>query len=132
MIQEIAKFIDLRTSFKVGVTLMVGRRKQNDPDRCAVVIESGGGIVYYDLPDRADMLIQVITRAVDQMDARDDAWEIYRALHGAAGWDLPVITSGVTYEAMTIEAVAPPQYIGEDEKRRFEYSTNYIFRNQDK
>ena len=132
MIQEVAKFIDLRTSFKVGVTLMVGRRKQNDPDRCQVVIESGGGVVYHDLPDRIDLLIQVITRAVDQMDARDDAWEIYRALHGAAGWDLPVITSGVTYEAMTIEAVAPPQYIGEDEKRRFEYSTNYIFRNQDK
>ena len=132
MIQEVAKFIDLRTSFKVGKTLFVGRRTQNSPDRCQVVLESGGGTLYYDLPDRIDLLIQVITRAKTQMTARNDAWEIYQALHGAAGWDLPIITSGITYEAMTIEAIAPPQYIGEDENRRFEYSCNFIFRNQDK
>ena len=132
MIQEIAKFIDQQTSFKVGSTLMVGRRTQDSPDRCQVVLESSGGTVYYDLPDRNDSVIQVITRATTQMNARDDAWEIYQALHGAAGWDLPVITSGVTYEAMTIEALSSPQYIGEDEKRRHEYSTNYIFRIQDK
>jgi len=131
MIQEIAKFIETRTSFTVGVTLMVGRRTQNSPDRCQVVLESAGGAGYFDLPDRADALIQVITRAVSQMDARDDAWEIYKAIHGTAGWTLPVITPGVVYEAMTIEALASPQYIGEDEKRRHEYSTNYIFRIQD-
>ena len=127
MIQEIAKFIETRTSFVIGTTLRVGRRTQNSPDRCQVVLESAGGGVYFDLPDRGDVLIQVISRATTQMNARDDAWEIYKAIHGTAGWTLPVITSGVIYEAMTIEAVATPQYIGEDEKRRHEFSTNYVW-----
>jgi len=131
VIQEIAKFIETRTSFTVGTTLRVGRRTQNSPDRCQVVIESAGGGAYFDLPDRADTLIQVISRATTQMNARDDAWEIYKAIHGTAGWTLPVITPGVVYEAMTIEGISTPQYIGQDDKRRFEYSTNYIFRIQD-
>ena len=32
------------------------------------------------------------------------------------------------YEAMIIEPLSPPQYIGQDEKRRFEFSTNYVFK----
>lgn len=131
MIQEIAKFIESRTSFVVGTTLRVGRRIQGAPDRCQVVLESAGGATYFDLPDRGDVLIQVISRAKSQMNARDDAWEVYKAIHGTAGWDLPVISSGVFYVAMTIEAVATPQYIGQDDKRRFEFSTNYIFRIRD-
>jgi len=133
MIKEIAAFIASKTSFVIGDTLQVGHRTQDAPDRCNVVLESAGGGLYFDLPDRVDKMIQVISRANTYLRARDDAWEIFDALHGTAGWTLSAVAPAVqNYEAMTIEAVADPQYIGQDEKRRFEFSTNYIFRNQDK
>jgi len=133
MIKEIAAFIASKTSFVIGDTLQVGHRTQDAPDRCNVVLESAGGGLYFDLPDRVDKMIQVISRANTYLRARDDAWEIFDALHGTAGWTLSAVAPAVqNYEAMTIEAIAPPQYIGEDENRRFEYSCNFIFRNQDK
>jgi hypothetical protein len=36
--------------------------------------------------------------------------------------------SGPDYLAMTVEALNPPQYIGQDKNGLFEFSTNYIFR----
>jgi len=139
MIKEVAKFIEERTAaltfpLVIGTTLSVGRRTQDDLDRCAVVLTSSGGSTYFDLKDRADLLVQVIHRGKKQMQTYDDARELYGVLHGYAGWDLPVITLGVTpeYVAMTIEALATPQYIGTDEKRRHEFSCNFIFRIRDK
>ena len=137
MIKEIAHFIASKTSFVIGTTLQVAHRTQDAPDRCNVVLESAGGAVHPDLPDRVDKNIQVISRANTYMDARDDANEIFKALHGTLeGSVLPfgattmpaVAPATQDYEAMTITPLADPQYIGQDEKKRFEFSTNYIFR----
>lgn len=130
MIKEIAAFIASKTSFAIGTTLQVAHRTQDSPDRCNVVLETAGGAVYFDLPDRVDKHIQIISRAKTYMDARDDAWEIYRALHdGTGGWTLTAVPPAEQdYEAMTIEALAEPQYIGQDDKKRYEISCNYIFR----
>lgn len=130
MIKEIAAFIASKTSFIVGDTLQVAHRTQDSPDQCNVVLESAGGTVYFDLPDRVDKMIQIISRAKTYMDASDDAQEIYAVLHdGTGGWTLTAVPPAVQdYEAMTIEALADPQYIGQDKKGRFEFSTNYIFR----
>jgi len=79
-------------------------------------------------------VIQVLSRGDTYLTARDRAYAIYAAIFrdyvdtGSAGWTLPIVTVGEEYEAMTIEPLAPPQYIGQDEKLRFEFSTNYIFR----
>ena len=65
------------------------------------------------------------------MTARDDAWAIFEALHGEAGWvtNLTGIDIGApNLEAQTIEALADPQFIGQDDKNRYEFSTNFIFR----
>lgn len=130
MIKEISAFIASKTSFVVGTTLQVAHRTQDSPDRCNVVLETAGGTVYFDLPDRVDKMIQVISRAETYMDASDDAQEIFKALHdGKGGWTLAAVPPATQdYEAMTITPLADPQYIGQDEKRRFEFSTNYIFR----
>jgi len=129
MIKEIAKFIESKTSFVIGTNLFVGHRTQNAPDQCQVVLESGGASLYFDLPDRADKMIQVISRAETYFTARADAWTIFNVLHGTAGWTLSAVAPAVQdYEAQTIEAVADPQYIGQDEKLRYEFSTNYIWR----
>ena len=70
------------------------------------------------------------------MDASNDAQEIFKALHGTLeGSVLPFGVRTLTavppatqdYEVV-IEPLTDPQYIGQDEKKRFEFSTNYIFR----
>jgi len=131
VIKEIGEFIEDKTLFDVGVDLFVGHRPQDAPDRCQVLLERSGGVVYFDLRDRIDLVIQVLSRADTYFNARDDAYTIFNTIHGTAGWTLPTITSGESYKAMTIEAQAAPQYIGQDDKGRYEFSTNYIFRCQD-
>lgn len=139
MIKEISKFIADESGFTLGTTLQATRRTDASPDRCNVVLESGGSTVYYDLPDRVDKMIQVISRAKTYEDARDDAWTIYKALFPNLTDDsLPLGSMTLSaiapatqdYEAMTIEPLADPQYIGQDDKGRYEFSTNYLFRIQ--
>lgn len=132
MLKEITDFIADKASLTRDTNLFAGHRPQGTIDVCDVVMESAGGTVFFDLPERADIVIQVLSRAKTYFTARARAYVIYDAIFadftegGSAGWTLPVVDNA--YEAMIIEPLAPPQYIGQDEKLRFEFSTNYIFR----
>lgn len=111
----------------------IGHRPLDALDRCHVVLESAGGSLIFGLPDRIDKQIQILTRALTYFTARDDAWVIFNVLitnffYGSAGWNLPIVIAGKKYTAMVIEAISDPQYIGQDEKGRFEFSTNFTFR----
>jgi len=134
VIKEIATFIkDHTAGLVIGDTLQEGHRTQDAPDACDVILESSGGSVFFDLPERADILIQVLSRAKTYFTARARAYVIYDAIfrdwtYGAANFTLPIVTAGEEYEAMIIEPLATPQYIGQDEKRRYEFSCNYIFK----
>ena len=134
MIQEITTFIKNKAGLTIGTDLFSGHRPQNAPDVCDVVLESAGGSVYFDLPERVDVTIQILSRALTYMTARARAWAIYDAIFrdytdtGSAGWTLPIVTVGQEYEAMIIEPLAPPQWIGEDEKLRHEFSTNFLWK----
>ena len=134
MLQEIAKFIEDKTaSFTIGTNLFEGHRLQDAPNRCTCILETGGSGLHPDLTDRVDKMIQVLSRAKTYFTARADAMEVFNALHtgdyGMAGHTLAAVDPAVqAYEAMTIEAVSDPQYIGQDEKRRYEFSTNYQFK----
>ena len=137
MFKEIIRFIEDKASLTLGTDLFSGHRPQDAPDACDLILETGGGGIEVDLPDRADYSIQVLSRAKTYFTARTRAWNVYDAIYrdwslGSAGWALPVVTSGEEYEVMVIEPLAIPQYIGQDEKGRYEFSTNYIFRIKDK
>ena len=134
MFREICTLVEARTSFVIGTTLQVGHRLQEAPDRCVTLSESAGGATVPDLPDRADFNVQAISRATTYFQARADAWEVYTALHGTAGWNMPrldPLPGDEDYWAIVIDAIAIPQYIGQDEKGRFEFSVNFIFRVQE-
>ena len=136
IIRPICKFIQDKTSFTLGRDLFCEHRPQDAPDRCVLINESPSSTVDSDLPDRIDEVVQVTTRAKIQSQAREDAWEVYRSIYmnygqGSAGWALPVIVAGEKFTAMVIIPIAPPQYIGQDDKLRYEYSTNYIFKIKD-
>jgi hypothetical protein len=131
MFQEIVTFIAGQTGFVIGSTLQAGHRLATAPDRCVLIAESGGGATVPELPDRADFLIQALSRAKTYFEARDDAWTVYTELTKgwAAGWNMPILTgSGDDYIAWTVDALAIPQYIGQDVDGRFEFSVNFIFR----
>jgi len=137
MIKEISTFIASKTGLVIGARLQIGHRTQDSPDRCSVIMESGGSGLYPDLPDRADKMIQILTRAKTQGTARADAWVIFNALYrnyeyGSAGWAIPAVAPAIQdYVAMVIEPVSDPTYIRQDEKGRFEYSCNYQFKMRD-
>lgn len=133
MFREICTFIANRTGLVLGDTLQVGHRTQDAPDQCILVAEPAGGEHNYDNPDMANLNIQVVCRADTYFNAREDAWMVLHALTNYGGspssWNLPRIDgSGENYLAMTIEALATPAYIGQDENKRYEFSINFIFR----
>jgi len=129
MFREVCQLIEDLTGFtKVSGYLQVGHRVQDSPERCILVGESGGGETNPECPDMANINIQIISRAKTYFQARDDCWTCYTALHGTAGWNLPNLESGPDYLVMFIEALAIPQYIGQDENGLFEFSVNFIFR----
>jgi hypothetical protein len=122
MIKEFCDWIEDSSAFVCGTTLQVGHRAPDAPDRCAVVQETAGGDTNFYQQDMEWMQVQVVTRGKTYFNARDDARTIHALLHGAAGVD---IGSSPTFYRVTITAVNPPQYIGQDETRRYEFSTNY-------
>ena len=140
MIKEITTFIrDKAALLPVPVALVIdadlfaGHRPQEAANDCDVVLETTGGEAFFELPERADPVIQVLSRGETYFTARARAHVIFDAIFrmhtfGSAGWTLPVIVAGVKYEAMVIVPLAPPQHIGQDEKLRHEFSTNYVFK----
>lgn len=133
MIQEVAKFIANKAGLTIGTDLFEGHRPQGTIDACDLLQETAGGSVFPELPERADPVFQLLSRAKTYVKARTRAWAIYDAIYrdwtsGSAGWILPIVTVGEEYEAMIIEPLASPQYIGQDEKGRFEFSVNYLMK----
>jgi len=110
----------------LGGNVQVGFRALDAPVRCHTLLDSGGS-ADFDLPYRTDMVLQVATRGEDIVQAREDAWVIYGAIHGTSGWTIgPLVSGGQQYKIWSIGALAKPQYIGIGEQGGFEYSTNFI------
>jgi len=138
MIYSVAIWINgLGLGFTYGTNLFAGyipdRREDGTtpPLRCLVVIDQTTSPVYYDLPDRVDLAVQFLNRGADKRSAGEDAKRIFNRIHGIGAVDLPEdpeAASGAPYVSMVVEANHAPQYVGQDAKARFQYSTNYIFR----
>ena len=124
MIKELAQYIEDNSAFVIGTTLQVLSREQDAPDRCVVIQETAGGDTNFWQKDMEWLQIQVVARGMTYFNARDDARAIHALLHGAAGLTIGV-APGTEYIVGAITAVAAPQYIGQDEERRYEFSTNY-------
>jgi hypothetical protein len=132
MFREISTLIEALTGFKLGAKLQMGHLTQNAPEQFVLIQETGGRPDFYPNEDMADLTIQIFNQAPSYMAAHNDAWDVYKALHGTSGWNLPRMDgSGEDYLVATIEAIACPQYLGEDDNKKHMFSTNYIFRIQE-
>lgn len=132
MIKEITQYIKDNSSLIIGSNLFSGHRPLNAPVECVVVLENAGGKPEFSIPDSVEKAVQILTRAETYFTARANAYAIYWFLHGKAGIALPIITTGEEYLVNVIEAMNVPQPIGQDEKGLWEFSTNFIFRIQNK
>jgi hypothetical protein len=130
MFKNIVQFIvDKVPGLTIGTNVQVGFRAQDAPVRCHTILESGGALPVFDLPDRIDYMLQIVSRAADYQTAREDAYAIFDTINGTAGWQIHALASaGTVYEAQVIEALAAPQYIGQDEKMAHEFSVNYMLK----
>lgn len=137
MIDSVVQWIvNLGLGYTNGVNIFSGfiPPKRSDetevPDRILLVADSASSAVYFDVRDRVDFLVQFLNRSRNKAECYSDAKTIFDRIHGINGINLPDRDegSGRLYVSMTIEANQAPQYVGQDEKRRFQYSTNYIFR----
>jgi len=124
MLKELAQYIEDHSAFVIGTTLQVGHREQTAPDRCVVIQETAGGDTNFWQKDMEWLQVQVVARGKTYFNARDDARAIHALLHGAAGLTIG-LAPATEYIVGAITAVAAPQYIGQDEERRYEFSTNY-------
>lgn len=129
MVREIVQYIANQTGLVIGTELLSGYRTLAAQDDCSVVLERVPGREDPEHPGHYELPIQILTRARDYYDARNQALLIYGVVYGKqrAGFDLPVITSG---EAWRVGAVVGnrPGYLGQDAQHRHEFSTNLVFR----
>jgi len=98
VIKEVTEFIEFKARLTRDTDLFAGHRPQGAQDACDVVLESAGGSVFPELPERADTVYQVLSRAKTYMTARARAWAIYDAIYrnhgyGSANWELPTVSS---------------------------------------
>lgn len=129
MFREICQLIADLTGFTIGTKLQIGHLKQSAPVRYVLVQETGGATTFFPNEDVIDVAIQILCRAATYFECRDDAYAVFRAIHGTSGWNLPRMDgSGEDYLAMTVDAIYAPQYLGVDDNNRHMFSTNYIFR----
>jgi len=126
MIKEITKYTEDKTVLVIGTNLFAGFLSQGAQDKCSVIIETGGVGNYY-LPDKTETHIQIISRAFNYHEAKNLANITYWLFNGGKRLTLPEIDDGV-WIVDSSEAIQIPQSIGQDEKGRFEFSTNYILR----
>lgn len=132
MLKQLTQYIkNTSTGFTIGTNLFAGfapATAQND----VVIVRESGGATDGDLFDKAELAIQVLSRASDYWTARANAVKVYDCLHCKKGITLPIISGdSKVYYANVIQAITLPQNVGQDEKGLHNISTNYIVRIQD-
>lgn len=159
MIKEITQFIATLTlgpgpgGWAIGTNLFaghvpvkVGSPAVAIPVRYLAVLENAGGALLTNVggvvtdsppsaiwPKYVEKAVQLLNRAKTYFTARDDAEELFDALHNTAGWELPnksdVPTDPSEYIACVIDAYGPPAPIeNPGERGLFLFSTNYVWK----
>ena len=128
LIRAIAEFVESELGAPYTIAsgrLAVGWWAQDHPDRSNVFREAPGSKMHFDLPDRIDKILEVLSRSKSYDEAETDAMTILEKLHGRSNMK---ITVGVAeYDIQTMESIEAPQHLRIDEKRRHVFSTAFIF-----
>lgn len=135
LLREFVTWISVSTGLRIGGgsapnasdRLYAGHVPPEKPDLAALVREVGGEdqLLTADAARIGRPAFQVLVRGPSFFQARELAWTIHAAIHGAA---FEVLGDHTLHVA---EAVARPQSLGFDEQRRHLISTTYALRAHD-
>ncbi|MCK4792812.1 MAG: hypothetical protein KAV87_54285 [Desulfobacteraceae bacterium] len=122
----------------------------NIPIRYLAVLENAGGAVLSDVggvvtvpprtppsapgdvtyfPKYVEKAVQLLNRAKSYFVARQDAEDLYEALHQTAGWNLPIAPAVPLYNVIVIDAYGPPAPIeNPGASGLFTFSCNYTWK----
>lgn len=125
VLKLLADWIEDNTGFVSGTTLQVNFREQAAPDRCIVLLNRSGSILYNTARTRFDFMLQVVSRSGDWGEAHDDISEIHDLFYTnkSSHINLPAVTPEIRIE--NIVPISGPASIGQDENKRHEFSVNY-------
>jgi len=97
------------------------------PERIVLVQEFGGTIQPW--VGYTQKIVQIITRDIDAVRARELAYSVLNKIHDKFGLILPAVTVNTTLytsiQSAQITAEGEPQSLGYDENGNAEYSTKY-------
>ncbi|MFA4971864.1 MAG: minor capsid protein [bacterium] len=123
LLREITQWVATGTGWGIGSKLYGGALPAEEPDEAIVILERGGPPDMYHIDYRVGrFMFQVLARGNTYFTARDDSHAVKACLH-----ELGQQTIG-EWEIMSSEAVSAPQFLGFDERGRYEFSTNYEVR----
>lgn len=123
MIKELVTYISTEASLTIGTDIHAGWFPQDELTTGTAVMEFGGAPQVLTGTGRGQAMFEIYTRGATYHTARDAAMAIYEVLRIKGKVVLPTITSGDT--VYVVEQMIPegrPQHIGEDEKRRHEFT----------
>ena len=124
MLDDFATWLATKTGLTKGTNLFQGYFPATAPELATVVQEVIPGKSYPVNPSVRtldEVPFSVVTRSRDYDQARTTANAIYEAINLQAAQDL-----GDGWTMQTLVASARPQYIGPDDRNRFEYRTTYV------
>ena len=122
----LVKWIESETGLTLGTDLFADFAPQDAPREYSVILDNTGGETQGDLPDRADMRLNIISVAESSEDARINSESIYDTLHVREDKDTPVY-SGEQYTIMFGMAESTPQKVDIDFRGLHSFSVTYIF-----
>lgn len=124
MLKPLATWLAAQAGLTVGTTLFAGTRPATAPHLCTTLLERGVERVSELSPELREKAVQILTRGPvnDYFAGKDEADRVF---------DLVINQYGLTaVEGWTIHSVLgdAPQYIGQDDKGRHEFSANVVVR----
>lgn len=133
LFKRLCGLIEIKTSLVIGRAagqVQAGYTEDDAPDRCQTFIDRGGMFPHDLAQEQGKINLQDLARALSHFEAKADADALYAKIAGfkslLVGANLPVINSGdEAWIVLSVDADIPPQFIGQDEKKRHLFSTNY-------
>jgi len=125
MLKEFANYIADQASLVIGTSLYEGYWPTDSTDASSLVRETGGAEKPWS-STRDTRSFQVLSRGTTYFGARDQAHVIYDSLKVWGRIVLDVVDAGGTFTIESMSALAPPQYVGQDDNGRFIFSFNYL------
>lgn len=134
MIKELGAWIETKTALVVGTSLFLGYADQDASNLVSlqILIDNTGSLTFPELRDRFDWVITHIARHTEWDDAHDLAWAMMDVIHSRFNIDFPIVGGAPQLNAQAMWAASSPQHIGEDDKTRHIFSTDYLIKIKDK